>query len=202
MVFFSENGRDIFLFIEQKMKIVIPPYIKNILVCCGYDTSHVIATIGDTDIEYFVDQVRKGKVRKFFHDKINPQDVMAGCSSSIENFEFVRGHLQLLKAIVKTVRDTIEVHGVSGFSLDLPKALPAAGIKDSKTTSSKTPAASVYRKRFKFSPSTLVGGNGIDKNDDSILPLQTERSTLMQKIVRTLIVHTPNFFVQVCCVCG
>lgn len=72
---------DIFLCIEKKMNGVIPAYMKNILKSCGYDNCHTIATIEDADIDYFIDEVRKGNVNSFYKGKISEENIMERCAT-------------------------------------------------------------------------------------------------------------------------
>lgn len=182
------------------MNVVVPAYIKNILKYCGYNDCHSIATIGDADVEHFTDQVRKGKVNNFYHGKINAEAIMEGCTSSVENFEFSRGHLQLLKVIVKMMKDTVDIHGVDGFLLKLPQAAPYVQNKENISK----PVSCVYRKRFKFSSVTPTSAqDNIEmSSDESISPIQKARSTIIKKAVLSLITHTPQLFANVCCRCA
>lgn len=200
LLYYIEKARDIFLYIEKKMDVVVPAYIKNILKCCGYDNCHTLATIKDSDIEYFADEVRKGKITNFYHDKISSEAIMEGCMSTVENFVFSRGHIQLLKAIVKMVTDTLDVHGVDGFLLKLPKNSLENSLKlQNKDHILKAAATSVYRKRFKFSTvsSTRSQDNDQVSCDDAISPIQNERSTLIRKAILSLITHSPKLFANV-----
>lgn len=57
-LFAASNFDEIWTFIEDKLKDPVPAYIKNILKCCGYNNGISIATIEDTDIKYFEQEVR------------------------------------------------------------------------------------------------------------------------------------------------
>lgn len=186
----------VFLWIEKKMNIFVPVYIKNILKCCGYDNCHTISTIVDADIEYFTDEVRKGSVNKFYHGKISEAAIMEGCATSVENFVFSRGHIKLLQAIVKIVKDTLEVHGAGGFLIKLHKVSSTVLSKEENITSK---AASSNRKRFKFSTvtSAQVDVEPADESSINDIAQRTARSTLIRKAIVILITHTPNLFANV-----
>lgn len=191
---FTEKSMDIFLFIEKKLNTGVPVYIKNILKYCGYDNCHALATIDDADLEYFADEVRNGGVNNFYHGKISAETIMEGCTTSVENFVFSRGHLQLLKAIVKIVKETLEIHGADGFLLKLPKDLPK---EQEQGNISKS--VSVYRKRFKFSTVTSTSTDAVDNalNDETISPAEKARTIIIGKAILSLVTHTPKLFANV-----
>lgn len=187
---------DIFQWIEKKMNIVVPAYVKNILKCCGYDTCHAIATIVDRDVEYLADQVRNGSVHNYYRAQINEEAVMEGCTctTSIEKFNFSRGHIKLLQAMAKIVKEILETYGVDGFIMKPQKNLPQ---HRQEKDSSAARAVPVYRKRFKFStetPQSDVNVSSNDLGDDTILP---SRPALIKKIVLSLATHTPKLFADV-----
>lgn len=168
-----ENDNDIFVWIEKKMNVVVPPYLKSILKSCGYDNCYAIATIVNADLDYFTDEMKKG------------------------NIEFSRGHSRLLEAIVKIVKGTLETGGCGSFSLVPSKVSPSTvPIIHEKQEPSSSKALSVYRKRFKPSEHTQVNNNDIDQDDDISVEGQA-RNTLIRKAVTILITHTPKLFAKV-----
>lgn len=181
------------------MNVVVPTYMKNILKFCGYDNCHSIATIADADVDYCTDEVRKGRVNSFYDGKISAEAVMEGCTctAAVENFVFSRGHVRLLQAIVKIVKNTLEIHGVDSFLLKLPKVSP----KEREHLNLK--AAPVYRKRFKFSEVTSIStqdNNEVTEglsSDDANSCMRKARNTLIRKAITTLITHSPNLFANV-----
>lgn len=195
----TEKSNDVFVWIEKKMMVVLPSYMKNILKCCGYDNCHTIATIEDADVEYFTDEVRKGSVKKFFHAKISAEGIMEGCATSVENFVFIRGHVRLLQTIVKCVKETLEIHGAGGFSLKLPKV----SSKEHEGENISSEVVSVYRKRFKFSPvlstSAQEGNEALleASTDDTKSAIKKARSDLTRKAIMILITRTPILFAKV-----
>lgn len=177
------------------MDVIIPVYLVNILKCCGYDNCHTIATIVDADIEYFTDEVRKGGLNKFYGE--SAEALMQGCATSGENFVFMRGHVKLLQAIVKAVKDTLEMYGSDGFLLKLPNV--ASKVK----VSSDEKETSVYRKRFKFStgPSTSAqvhnGASDLASEEACSYDVTEPRNILIRKAIMILITRTPNLFANV-----
>lgn len=187
------------------MNVALPPYMKNILKCCGYDNCHTIATIEDADVEYITDEVRKGSVNKFYHGAENADAIMKGCATSVENFVFSRGHVRLLQKIVKVVKETLEKHGADGFSLELPTVSSEV---TSKVNEKESKAASFYRKRFKFSalPSTPAQESNDELseaasdylNDDATTSaIRNARSLITSKAILILITRTPDLFANV-----
>lgn len=73
------------------MKIHIPLSMKKVLIACGYDNCYAIGTIEEGDIDYFTDEVRKGKVLDIFENE----------KQTPENFEFNRGQKKLFAAVVQ-----------------------------------------------------------------------------------------------------
>lgn len=177
------------------MNVVVPAYMKNILICCGYDNCHAIATIEDDDLEYFADEVKKGSVNNFYQGKISVAAIMEGCSASVENFVFSRGHIKLLKAVVITVKNTLDTHGVDGFFINLSKV--STEVHQKENINSKP--APVYRKRFKFSTVNSTSTQETDEkpDDDTISSVRIARSKLIKKAVLILISRTPKLLADV-----
>lgn len=179
------------------MCISIPSYIKYILEYCGYNNFHAIATIEESDLEYFKNEVREGKVTNFFEGKIGTRDTLEGSSKSVENFEFSRGHQKLLMAIVKLVKENLDEKGVESFSQEL--LIPTKRKTENKTQ--KT----IHSKKQKFEAnedtkldrSIEPSSFGSSTHENSDIQLKNHRSTLIKKMVLSLINHAPETFASV-----
>lgn len=119
------------------MKITIPRYVKNICAACGYDNFYTIATIEESDLDYFKQELIEGKVFKHFDGKLSEDDVLSDCAYPAKDFEFSRGHQKLILAVVKYVKETMETSGVDGF--DSPKKPEKATKKSKQNKSSGEP---------------------------------------------------------------
>lgn len=52
--------REIWVFIEEKMQIKVPPYMTHISEACGYDNYCSIASIEETDIDIITSLYKYG----------------------------------------------------------------------------------------------------------------------------------------------
>lgn len=154
------------------MKLNIPPPMKKVLIACGYDNCYTIGTIDEADINYFTDEIRKGKVSNLFDNE----------KQTLENFEFNRGQKKLFIAIANIVKKTLEEDGIDGFSLKSPKRKLDL---NQRTTC-------VARKRIKNPTTDPVSVNVEDED-----PVRAHQSNLLRLIVKQLITETGELFCEV-----
>lgn len=174
---------EIWTFIEDKPKTPVPNYIKYILQYCGYNNGISIASMqGDDDIQYFVDQVKNGNVSNFFE----PINVLESSSKTRENFEFSRGHLKFLMAIVDFLRKYGEENGWTFFSNCQPNRGTKRRIQQTTTTSNK---------RKKVESNVSVNQN-IEElvNEDC----RKQKGMLLSRTIMSLLTHAPKIYVEVC----
>lgn len=175
----SEICEEIWLFVEREMKLKIPPYIKYILKFCGYDNCHTISTIKENDIEYFENRVRK--LPNFFD---GAKDVPDFSTKSTANFEIVRGHQQLIMAVKKLVKENLEQNGVDSFNM------PNKRKRVIRNTTVPTKFSKVAtNESFETCRS---------ENSETFDHLKEHKSTILRKMILSLITHTPEMFARVC----
>lgn len=123
---------------------------------------------------------------------------MEGCATSVENFSFSRGHVKLFQAIVKIVKDNLEIHGAGCFLLKLPEASSTvlSKVPEKENITSKA-VSGVSRKRFKFTTVAQVDNDQPDEGSLKDTPEKTAQSTLIRKAITILVTHTPNLFAKV-----
>lgn len=76
---FTTKASEIWMFVERKLNISIPPYIKCVLKYCGYENCHTIATIEENDLKYITAEVRKVN---FFSNEIDKENVLQSSNKS------------------------------------------------------------------------------------------------------------------------
>lgn len=186
----------IFEWIEKKMNISIPVYIKHILTYCGYDNCYSIATIVDEDIKYFTDEATKGS---FCLDKICIAEGSATSANAYTNIMFSRGHIKLLQAIVRVVKETLECDGADSFTIKVhPIATKVpAKVSTIQNENSTTDLTSFRRKRFKFSAVAAVSTSNEVRMNDTVTTEACARSTLTRKAMKVLVTHTPKLLANV-----
>lgn len=202
----TNTETNIFLWIEKKMNVTIPTYLKNVLNCCGYDNCHSIATIVNGDIEYFADEIKKGSGSNGFKDKLpsgnGTDELMEGCIDNIEaSPSLSRGHIKLLLAIVQVVKNTLETEGSGSFTLKSrlkPTSISVRscdGVSGTVEEDNASNASTVHKKRFKFSTSSPVSIEScFNETADTE---KIARSTLIKKAMVVLITHTPKLLANV-----
>lgn len=171
--FISADFNEIWLFVEQEMKMKIPSHIKHILKYCGFENCHTISTIEENDIEYFENEVRKGEITIVLNE------------TTSENFEFSRGHKKLIMAITKLVNEKLNERGVDGFSMP----------KQRKRTLSN--ATTVATKISKLSTNENSSLDCFSEAPEPLETLQEYKSAVLRKMILSLITHTPEMFANV-----
>lgn len=198
----TEDFGEIWLFFENKLRVVVPPYIKYILTSCGYDNCYTIATINEADLEYFARELREGRVMKFYHGKVDAKEIMEGCTVPVEDFVFNRGHQKLLMAIVKLVNEILEVDGVEGFFVELPNQIKRKNENRKNTAPRKRCRYSIQASTSTQNINQQPGDNAQnihqEPGDDALNAVKEARSTIIRKAILSLITHTPDIFAYVC----
>lgn len=210
----TEEYNEIWVYVEKNMKILIPKYIKCILTYCGYNDCHTIATIEETDLGYFINEVRQGKVTNFFR-KLGINNALEGSTKSAENFEFSRGHQKLLMIVVGLVKQNLNDYGADIFTAELTKMNKNTRknkTKDStkdylpRTTNGRT---NKPMKETKLTMPTIITLDRaeVSQNDLFLKPYQKicvlhediikHQTTLLTKAVSSLSIHTPKMYQEV-----
>lgn len=156
----SAEFLEVWNFIEKKMKVDIPPFLKYVLKFCGYDNHYTIAGIEDNDFEYFESQVRNGGIVEFYRGKISENELWKGSMKGVADFEILRGHRKLLIAVVEMVKKRLVEYGPANFydaSPNRKKKMKVSGEggKPSKNNVENI-SRQVPRKKIKFSSAELL----------------------------------------------
>lgn len=168
---------EIWSFIEFKLQTPVPPYIKYILMFCGYNNGISISTIEDVDVQHFVDVVKNGSVTDYFGEK----NILQGSMRSIDNFEFSRGHVKFLMYIVSFLREYIEENGHS-FSMEISTN---SGIKR-QVQKTLFPLRKRFKRQHTFDHSK-------ENFEDSI----KQEDILLNKAIMTVVTYAPKNYVKV-----
>lgn len=183
------------------MKITVPKYMKFILMYCGYNNCHTISAIKQTDLNYFVTEVRQGNVTNFYSG-LGINDAMEGSRESAENFEFIRGHEKLLMVIVNFVKQHLCDYGANIFLIDSPKIdnEPWIEVKLSKDVLTFAPLKQDER-HDDISKSDVETHHNVCRVHEDIIKHQ---HTLLKMAVTSLSAHTPKMYENVSTrlVCG
>lgn len=192
---FAAEFGEIWSFVEWKLKVLVPPYIKYVLKYCGYDSCHTISTIEEPDFEYFEAEVRKGGIINFFEGEVSEKNVLEGSTKCVEEFEIRRGHRTLLRIAVKLIKERLDEYGVDGFYLEIAKKKkpsfaksieePLIGLK----ISTGTPKKSEFAK-------DIIPKNSLDPFHEELIQLKT---TLLAEVIRSLSNHSSEMYKEVCC---
>lgn len=182
-----EQGQyvEIWTFVENKMKVSVPNYIKNVLNYCGYDSVQSLSTVEVTDIQYMAEQVRKGGITDYFANEFGKENALQGSSHSEENFDFCRGHLKLLLAIVKLVKQTLTEEGIKGFASRETKHIKKL---DTPLKTTINPKKVMKDKSVATEDSFLF--NSMDCKE-FLERLVDHQATLLKLTIRNLYCHTP-----------
>lgn len=192
MTHFTAEFSEVWLFVERKLKMSIPMYIKSVLKYCGYENCHTIATIEEKDFEYFTTEVRKGGIVSFFSNEIGTENALQGTNTCEENFEFSRGHQKLLLRIVKLVKENLNENGVDAFSVKISKPKKMKNLNIA-TTVDESP----YEVKDKFTStmeSEHTGKGSIDSFHEDVITLQ---ATLLKQTIRSLFIYTSDMYEEV-----
>lgn len=177
--FITAEFNQIWLFIERKMKMPIPSYIKSILKLCGYENCHTISTIEENDLELIEKEVLKGK----FPEGFDFSDFPIGSSG---NFRFIRGHQKLILEISKLVKEKLDEGGVDGFTLMKSRK---RAIKDDSGKPIKL---------SKLSSAACSSLDCISEISHSVHSVREHKSNVLRKMILCLITNTPEKFANVC----
>lgn len=178
----ASNFDEIWTFVELKLKSPVPSYMKYILSYCGFNNAHTIAAINDDDIQYFVEEVKKGNVNKYYEHLVE-NDVLEGSLCNIENFEFSRGHLKYLKVIVEHLKNHVK-ESLSSFSKnDCSSAVKRSIEKDE----------SPIKKKLKMTSGEGSNSHSHSQNEE----LKKQRAILISKIIMSFVTNTPQFYMKV-----
>lgn len=169
-------------FVEKKLKITIPTYIKNVLLYCGYDNIHTISTIGENDLENIVAQVRKGGIVDYFSNKTwnalyNP---LQGSNKSEENFEFRLGHRTLLMLIVNILKQNLVNMSPVEEGVEVPTLIKhdESAANFSLNHNQCIPTPSFHEDIINF------------------------QATLLKKTIQSLFTHSKEMYDKVCTCCA
>lgn len=155
---------------------------------CGYESGISIATIDNTDIQYFVSQVRNGNVSNHFKPFIGEKDVLEGSNKTEENFEFSLGHIKQLMYIVSFLKKHIEDNGRDSFSMERASE-SKSGIKKRKH---ETPYASQKRQKQSSFNSTTE-----NREMRLNLDLKILVGVLRSQTIMSLTTYAPELYVKV-----
>ncbi|XP_037035586.1 uncharacterized protein LOC119073849 [Bradysia coprophila] len=172
----DEMFDEIWTFVEEKLKTPVPPYFKYILKSCGYDNGLSIATIDDDDIQHFVNEVKNGNVSKYF-EASGETDVLEGSTKNTDDFEFSRGHLKFLKAIVVFVKKYAEDNGPDSFTV---------ANKKKPTKTQKAQVANGRQKKMKYVHSNSDMRSAQEIPSEMEKDIEKHRQILCKKLVTTL----------------
>lgn len=180
---------EIWGFVEKKLEAPVPTYFKHVLKACGFDNGLTISLIDKDDLEYFEQQVRNGKVSKYFAG-IDNLHILEGSTKTKEDFEFPRGHKKFLIAIRDFLKKCLEENGPESFIPDLSLKPKAA-----KHEIQNPKPYAIPRKRSKCctTESSISYSPSLELDD-----FKKERRILISKALKSLINHTPAMYVEAC----
>lgn len=171
---------------EQILKTPIPTYFKYVLKYCGFENIVSIATIVEDDINYFVEEVRKGNVTNYYQSKWGQVDVLEGSTKNAEDFNFSRGHRKLLMYIVSFLKKRLEDHGADCLTNSIKS------VAEKKRPAEDCSCATRKRVKTSHDPSQNV------RLVVSHINLVEQKEVLIKKAVASLIRCAPGTYVQVC----
>lgn len=187
---------EIWTYVENKLNISIPLYIKNVLSYCGYDNFHTISSFEENDLEYLTTEVRKGGIVKYFHNEYGRKNALQGSTKTEQNFEFSRGHQKLILAIVNLVKKNLNENGVDAFLVKIPKPkktwkknknLHVASEKEVKDVSVST-EVSILKETKAETDSKL-------DFHENLINLQAK---LLKQTLQSLYTHSSDMYAEVC----
>lgn len=103
---------------EKNINCKVPAYFKNILKACGYENAITIASIEEEDVKYFEEEVRNGKVAKYY-EGMEAINILDGSTKNEENFEFTRGHKKFLISISDFLKNYSKENASDSVTLPL-----------------------------------------------------------------------------------
>lgn len=197
LAFVAEKFDQIWLFIEAKLEISVPLYIKNILRACGFDNGVSIASIDEDDIEYFVNEVRNGNVMKFFIE--NENNILEGTEIPAPKFEFTRGHKKLLLSIVEFLKTHAKENGTNHFISEVAPNKQIAKNTTNKPGLARKGSRKILnfpnnQKRQKFLRRSLPIEN---HNNFPNGNMKIQEGILICKAITSLINFTPELYCEV-----
>lgn len=205
----AEEFDEIWSFIEQKWKLDIPVYFKNVLKVCGYNNGVTIASIDDDDVKYIEAEVRNGNVVKYFQDIDVGWDeakVLKDCTMSAKNFVFKMGHRKWLMIVVDFLKKHLKENGPNSFNIE-----HAAKKKVGKNMKKKSvqPNLGTNQIRNRSSREITNGSNTQirrvlqpnqpNENENQFLTadLKIQQGILICKAITSLINITPSMYAKV-----
>lgn len=105
---------------EKNINCTVPAYFKNILKACGYENAITIASIEEEDVQYFEEEVRNGKVSKYY-EGMGAINILDGSTKTEANFEFTRGHKKFLIFISNFLKKYSKENASDSVKLPLKK---------------------------------------------------------------------------------
>lgn len=103
--------------IDEHMGCRVPSYVKNILRLRGFDNAACIKTLTDEDYKEF-ETFARTKMAKFIPSGSNLKDYYHVFSEEPNEFEFLPGHIRLLKEIAKYITVMTASHDPTFFDPD------------------------------------------------------------------------------------
>lgn len=181
----TEELNEVWKFVEEKINCAVPAYFKNILKACGYDNVITIASIEEKDVQYFEEEVKNGKVAKYYEES-GTIKILDGSTKTETNFEFTRGHKKLLLFISDYLKNYLKDNDPNTSILPLRWA--------SKKSSSLALANSVSKSVSQMSHNNLPSKH---QNNTTDREAKLQQGILTCEIIMSLINTTPALFVAV-----
>ncbi len=151
--------------------------------CCGFNNGITISSIDDEDLQHFVNEVKNGNVSEYFSKLIgNTADVLQGSMKTKDDFEFSRGHLKFLKAIVEFLKKYGEENGWDSFSIQSVAKRP---------NDQNAPVANKKQKRVPSNPSNIHVDTLLIKN------LAKQKGILWSQTITSLLTNAYQIYIKV-----
>lgn len=102
-------------FMERKMAIIFPTYLRNILKLRGYDNAVSVKAITTDDIENNFEIFAKTSMTNRIPKNGNHEDYFS-IYDGPDDFEIIPGHKILLAEVVEYIKEMTNLHGKDYFN--------------------------------------------------------------------------------------